>query len=233
VTAVEVLTDPAVTATLPVVASAATVTFAGTGKIVGSELDNETNTPPAAAGPFRVTVTVLFLPLTTDAGAREIADRAVGVTVSTAVLFTPAYAAPTVTGVEALTQPAVTTTLPVVAPAAIGRLAGTGKIVVFELDNEINTPPTGAGPVSLTVTVLLFALTTDVGESAMDNNAGGFTVKVPLRTLMPSVAEIDTGVALVTAVVEALNVASLEPAGTTTEEGVETTVVFELPIETL
>jgi len=89
VTGVEALTQPAVTATLPVVAPAATVTFAGTGKIAGSEFDNETNAPPAAAGPFRVTVTVLLLPLTTDAGASEIADTAVGVTVSTAVLFTP------------------------------------------------------------------------------------------------------------------------------------------------
>jgi len=89
VTDVVAVTKLVVMGKVAVVPPAATVTPAGTDTF-GSELAIATAIPPGGAGPLRViTFEVVLLPPVTDAGESEIADTAVGVTVSTAVLFTP------------------------------------------------------------------------------------------------------------------------------------------------
>jgi hypothetical protein len=89
VTDVVTVTELVVIEKFAVVLPAATVILAGTDTFA-SELAIATEIPPGGAGPLRViTLEVVIFPPLTDAGESEIADTAVGVTVSTAVLFSP------------------------------------------------------------------------------------------------------------------------------------------------
>src|SRR5260370_7432155 len=79
------------------VAPAATVTEAG-GTTPGSLLVNATLTPPAGAGPFRLTLfNVVETPPTTNVGERATETREMGFTVRVAVLLTPFKVAEIVT----------------------------------------------------------------------------------------------------------------------------------------
>jgi hypothetical protein len=70
-------------------AFAATVTDAGTVAAALLLLVRVTTAPPAGAGPVSVTVPALFAPPVTEVGLAVMAESAVGLTVSVAVLLTP------------------------------------------------------------------------------------------------------------------------------------------------
>ena len=77
VAAVDAATAVVVTANVPLVAPAATVTLAGTVADV-LLLDNVTNAPPVGAAPFSVTVPVAPTPPTTLVGLTDTAVSASG-----------------------------------------------------------------------------------------------------------------------------------------------------------
>ena len=92
-TAVELLTEPAVTLQLPVLAPAAMVrSQLAVGSAVGSVLLRVMAAPPAGAGPLSVTCTVAAVPIVTEAGATVTEETMVpptGTTVTCAVWLLP------------------------------------------------------------------------------------------------------------------------------------------------
>jgi hypothetical protein len=88
---VEVVTVPAVTVNVAVVAPDATVTLAGTLAAVELELESETTAPLVPAAAVRVTVPVPVLPLMIVLGLTEtlLSAAAGGLMVTPNVLLTP------------------------------------------------------------------------------------------------------------------------------------------------
>jgi hypothetical protein len=117
---------------------------------------------------------------------------AAGFTVSVPVRVTPPAAPEMVTDAEVVTVLDVTVNVPLVAPAAIVRLAGTVAALVLLLDNVTTVPPDGAAAESVAVPVA-FALppVTLVGEIDSDKSVGGggapcaLTVSAPVRVTPP------------------------------------------------
>ncbi len=105
-----------------------------------------------------------------------------------------------------------------VAPAGTVTLAGTVTATLFVV-NVTTAPPAGAIPFSVTVPVELLPPSTLFGLIATDESDGGFTVRIVVRVVAPSVAEIVTEVAVVTADVVIVNVAVVAPAATVTDAG--------------
>ena len=84
-----VATGLVVTVKVAFVAFAATVTLAGTWAVAVLLLDSVTTAPPAAAGPFSVTVPVEEVPPITEVGLRATELSVAAVTVRVVVLVTP------------------------------------------------------------------------------------------------------------------------------------------------
>jgi hypothetical protein len=131
-------------------APAGTVTDAG-GVAAGFPLDSTTTAPPGGAGPFRVTVLAVVVPLpVTDVGDSVSLLRARGTIVAVSVLVVPAYFAEKVTGVFAVTG--------VVEIAKVGEFAVPSATMTvagvmatgFELLSVTARPPGGAHPFSAT-----------------------------------------------------------------------------------
>jgi hypothetical protein len=91
-----------------------------------------------------------------------------GVTVRGAVLVTPPYTAEIVTAVELDTGLVVTANVALLAPADTVTLAGTFAANVLSLDSDTTAPPTGAGPLSVTVPVEELPPTTLDGFTVSD-----------------------------------------------------------------
>jgi hypothetical protein len=129
-------------------------------------LRNCTTTPPAGAGPLRVTVPVAVLPPHTVVGL-IVSDWSVtlgeGLTVRVAVRETPPAEAVIVTLVALETAFVLTVKFALVAPAGTVTVLGTAATLGLLLLRFTTKPPDGAGAVSVTVPVLPLPPTTLVG----------------------------------------------------------------------
>lgn len=151
---------------LALVAPAGTVTVFGT--LARLELLRScTVTPPAGAGPLRVTVPVALLPPQTAVGLMVSDCRETlledGFTVKVAVRETPPAEAVMVTFVLAETAVVETVKFALVAPAGTVTLLGTEATLGLLLLRFTTNPPEGAAAVSVTVPVALLPPTTLVG----------------------------------------------------------------------
>jgi hypothetical protein len=100
----------------------------------------------------------------------------VGVTESTAVLFTPAKDAVSVTDVIEATLVVVTVKFAAIVPDVTVTFGGTAATVGLELDKVTTVPAGGAAPVKVTVPVVDAPPTTLEGFSASKVRAAAVTV---------------------------------------------------------
>jgi hypothetical protein len=129
--------------------------------------------PVLGAAPDRVTVPVeLFPPIKLD-GSSDTLSTAGGFTVRVAVLVTPKVTVITV-GVAVDTGTVAIRNVAEAAPASILTVAG-GTTAVVLLASETDTPPAGAGPVSVIVAEVLFPPIKAVVASANVDTTGGLT----------------------------------------------------------
>ena len=143
---------------------AATVTEAG-GVTPPSVLVRVTITPPAGAGPFKVTLfDVVETPPTTDAGESVTESGAMGLTVRVAVLVMLPYMAEIVTGVATPTgEVFMVNNGETVCPAAT--VTEPGTVAAGSLLERLTIVAEGAAPLSVTLfAVVEIPPTTDVGE---------------------------------------------------------------------
>jgi len=150
---------------------------------VGTEADglvvlNDTVTPLAVAGAVRVTVPVAEEPPVTDNGVMLRFDSvgALEVTVNNAVLLTPFALAVITEELVPAVVPGVTVNVALEAPAATVTLAGTLAATALPLVKVTTTPPSPAGPLRVTVPVLVAPSTTVAGSrlsAARVGPAGG------------------------------------------------------------
>jgi len=161
-------------------AFAGTVTLAGTVAAAVLLLPSVTTVPPEGAEPFSVTVPVEFaLPPTTVVGfsVKEVNPVAAGFTVSVAEAE-PLYVAVMTAVADVVTAFEVTVKVADVALAATITVAGTVAAAVLPLDNATETPPAGAGLLSVTVAVEFAVPPINVaGFSETDETTSEVTVK--------------------------------------------------------
>ena len=110
----------------------ASTVYEDTGKAAALLLDRLTDAPPVGAAPLSVTVTVAVPPDVTVDGLMAIEVRVTaadgdGITVIVAYWLECPYPAATLKVVDAVTAPACAVKLPLVWPAGITKLAGTGN----------------------------------------------------------------------------------------------------------
>src|SRR5205807_847140 len=155
VTGVEPVTALVLTVNVALLAPAATVTLAGT-VAVDVLLERETAAPPVSAGPLSVTVPVEdCAPPVTLVGfsvSEERDGESRRRTSSEGVLFTPAYGAKKVNGVDVVTALVLTVNVALLAPAAKVTPAALLDALPI-LERETAAPPVSAGPLSVTVPV--------------------------------------------------------------------------------
>src|SRR6266550_7708406 len=177
-TVVEAVTAKVATANVAPVAPAGTVTLAGTAATAVLSLKRETIAPAVRAGALSVTLPVAGDPPLTLVGL-SVTEVSVGpgggcgVTVSEAVLVTPAYNADIVTGVEAATAKVVTVNVALVVPAGTVTLAGTVAAAVLSLERETTAPPLRADALRTTLPVEADPPLTLVGFSVSEVRVGG------------------------------------------------------------
>ena len=213
----------------------ATVTLAGTVAAEVLLLASDTTAPPLGAGPFSVTVPLEVFPPTMAEGLRESDESEDGFTVRLEVLVTPAYTAETFTAVELETDTVVTGNVALVAPLANVTLDGTLTTDGLLLDSVTSAPPTGAGPLIVTVPVEPFPPITLDGFRVRDDSEGtytGRTVRVADRVTPPYKPEIVTAVDPDTGLVVTANVALVAPAATVTLAGTLATEMLLLDNDT-
>ena len=122
--------------------------------------------------------------------------------------------------VDAATALVVIVNGALVAPAGTVTLAGTEATDGLLLESATCAPPAGAGAFNVTVPVeFCRPPITVVGFSVSEDRTGGITVSVVVWIAPPEDAEIVTGVEAATALVVAVNVVLLAPAGTVTLPG--------------
>ena len=151
-----------------------------------------------------------------------------GVSWNSAVCVTPLKVAETVTNVMLATPLVVTVNGAVVAPPATVTLASTVATAVLLLVSPTTTPPLGAAPFSVTTPLKEVPPVAEVGLTPTALGTGAFTVNVALCVLVPTVAEIVTGVLLATGLVLTVNVAEVALAATVTLEGTVAAAVLPL-----
>jgi hypothetical protein len=137
----------------------------------------------------------------------------------------------TITAVSDETVPAVTLKLALLAPDATVTDAGTVSAALF-LVSVTATPPAGAAPLSVTVQPSVWLeITCEPAHDSAVTVGGGATgalrVSVKERELLLALAVRSTAVVDPTAdPAEAPKVVEADPAGTVTEEGIETLELF-------
>jgi len=158
------------------VVPAATVTEAGTVAAAGLLLISVTTAPPAGAGPLSVTVfNVVDVPPSTDVGDRFTAAGLGASTVKVPGTVAPPYVAVIVTGVLVATAVVVMANAgdTVAAPATV-TVAGTVAAAGLPLVSVTTAPPFGAGPLSVTVFIVVdVPPRTDPGDNVTAETMGG------------------------------------------------------------
>ena len=178
VTAVDVVTVPAVAVRVAVVAAAATVTEAGTVR-AALLLDNATEDPPVGAAWDKVTVQVDEPPEVTVFGEQaKVVTVVFGDTVTEAVAELPFKEAVNVTAVDVVAVPALAVNVAVVAPAATVTDAGTVSAALL-LDKATEAEADGAME-SPTVQVDVAPDSTELGRHCSVETVGATLMTPPL-----------------------------------------------------
>jgi len=223
VTVVEAATAPAVTWKVWLFVFTRTVTFAGTGSTPALLLVRLTVIPPAGAFPLSVTVPVVICPGTTVAGLNDSIVTTGGITVRPPDKNVPlGSVAVMLTAVLAATGSVVTLKVPLVAPPATLKLAGTVAALGLLLIKVTVRPVGGAGPLKTSVPTEPTPPLTEPGLNVSDVIPAGLTVSVPVTLLAPSVAVTVTMVCVATPTVVAVNVCDVFPARIITVPGTVT-----------
>jgi hypothetical protein len=148
------------------VAPATTVTLDCTVALV-LLVDKLTPTPPTAAGPLNVTVPTDFLPPRTDDGESVTLNSDGGVIERAAVFVTVPKLLEIVADFELCRARVVTAKVADEEPDATVTVLGTAALEL--LDDKLTTnPPAGAGPLNVTVPVLVLPPVTVVGDKDID-----------------------------------------------------------------
>ncbi|PWB65156.1 MAG: hypothetical protein C3F14_05800, partial [Deltaproteobacteria bacterium] len=235
VTLLEEVTVFVVTWNVAVVEPAATTTVDGTVAVDVLLLVNDTEAPPAGAGPFSVTVPVETVPPFTVVGLKDSDDSEGRFTVRVEERVTPLNEAEMVAVVEEETGKVVIGKVAVLLPPATVTFAGTVAAVSLLLVKDTTIPPAGADAESVTVPVEPFPPVTEEGEREREDSVGGGsgkTVSVEDRVTPPYSPEIDTAVEAVTGRVATANVALVAPAATVTDAGTVAAAVLSLDRDT-
>lgn len=172
VTGVGAATPKVVTVNVTDVAPAGTVTEVGTVAVGMLELERKTGTPPVGAAAEIVTVPVEGFPPTTVAGAsaRPVGRGAVAVSVALAEEV-PTVAEMTVP-TSFPTATVVAVNVAVEAAASTVTDAGIVTTAVADDDKVTTVPPTGAGPLRVTVPVDVWPPVTTGALNATDRTTG-------------------------------------------------------------
>lgn len=187
------MTLAAVAVKVPVVAEAATVTLAGTVRLV-LLLVKATAAPPVAAAVLNVTVQVLVPAPVNDAGLQVRLLTVTGAFIATVELaLAPLAVAVTVPEQSLEIVPAVAEKAAVVAPAATVTEVGAVRRVLLD-ESATGSPPAGAAVLVVTVQVLTAPDVSDAGAQA---NAVTVTGGIKLRD---AVFEVPFNVAVTTGV---------------------------------
>lgn len=200
-----------------VVAPAERLTDAGT-TADASLLDRETTTPPAGAGPVRLTVPVDPVPPATDAGTTDRLERVAALTLRTAFFVVPFAVPEIVAATFVAVGVVVTVKVPVVAPAATVTPAGTTAAGLLLVRATVK-PPDGAAEVSVTVPEDAVPPTTVAGLKETLERTGGLIVRVAVFVTAAAVAVIVAVVTVPTATVVTVKVAVVAPCATVTLAG--------------
>ncbi len=200
-------TATVLTLNVAAVLPAATVTDAGTVAAL-SLLDSVTTIPPVGAALERVTVPVDGDPPRTAAGLTLTEVRVSGSIVSFAEAVLSSNIPVIVAAVAFDTWAVLIVNVAAERPVGIMTCAGGSALGMFD-DTAIDAPPTGVGPLSVTVPVAEAPPVTSVGRTARLTRMGGRIVSVVVTDVFPEVAVIVTAVRLATARVTILNVAEV------------------------
>src|SRR5712692_4039798 len=167
------------------------------------------------------------------------AEGAGGATVSPAVRVAVPSDAMMVTGVDAVTELAVTVKLALLAPPGMVTLAATLATDVLLLERVTSAPPAGAAALKVTVPVEDAGPTTLVGLSAMvesvtagGGGGGGVTVSGTVRVTPPKDAKMVAELAAATGEVDTVKVALVAPAAIVTLAGTLATAALLLESDT-
>jgi hypothetical protein len=180
-TAVLLVTEELVTLKEAEVAPAGMVTLEGTDTTELLALDRETTAPPLGATLFKTTVPVDLVPPATLMGLSWKAEMFAPTVAGSGLMVRPAKAKPQLHSAEILmavwepTSEVLMVNVALVEPAGTVTVGGTVTEVI-PAPSETTAPPVGAGPVRVTVPVVLFPPTTVLGFSV---RVDGVT-KVPL-----------------------------------------------------
>jgi hypothetical protein len=172
------------------------------------------------AGTFveKVTVPMTGVPPFTVAASSWTLASAAALTVRVAAVVVPPPVAERETDVSAVTAFVVTLKVPTFAPAPMLTDAGMGATAAFALVS-VTDNAAAAGPVSLTVPVLVPPPPTVLGLSVRPATEAGLRVRVAVLVRVPKVALKVTVVFKATAFVATERVTLFSPAGTTTLAG--------------
>jgi hypothetical protein len=179
-TDVEAATGAAVTVKVAVAAPAGTVTRAGRVAAAGFWIKSVTASPPAGAGPFRVTVPVAVPPALTRLGVRVIEVTTGARTCRLTERVTdPNEASMSISVCEA-TGWVVTVNVAEVEPAGIVTRSGTLAAEGCALESATVAPPSGAGTLRVTVPVTDRPPVTATASSDTEVSGAGRTCSVAL-----------------------------------------------------
>jgi len=203
---VPVLTELAVTMNVCEVAPAATATLDGAGNAAGLVHISPT-LKPRGAGPFSVTVPVVACPEPTLFGLYESCVTTGGTTVNIPLkVFPLGRVAVMLAVIATATEKVVTVKVPLVAPPAMLKDAGTDAAAEELLISVTVSPAAGACPLSVTVPVLEVPPVTVEGFRVTELITAGSTVKVPIAVVPERLAVTVTGVTAATPVVVAVKI---------------------------
>jgi hypothetical protein len=204
------MSSPALTVNVAELDPAGTTTLAevNTAEVVVSV----TKTPPAGAGPFRLTVPTAVIPDGIVFGDTVSPTNVSGCIAKVAVIVAPPSLAEIVEFVLDETVNVVTVNVAELEPADTVTLAGVAALKLVEL-RLTNAPPVGAGPVRDTVPVDEDPPVTELGERDTEASAGGLIVSIVFAEPPKSEPVIVADAAAETAEVDTVKVAEPAPPG--------------------